>query len=126
MHRLTMLIIMKTSPASFMPLVIFHLICILLLMMKMNKKQFLFHSRKIRAEGQIPLSWTLLLSPLLFQIISWILINYKRTIRYFWYTKIPKWTLKCLDCFLKYSFSRCTLFLESGICSDHQSNYVLK
>ena len=39
-----------------MPLIIFHLNCILLLMMKMNKKQFLFQSWRIRAEGQI--SWS--------------------------------------------------------------------
>ena len=45
----------KNEPL-FIPLIIFHLNCILLLMMKMNKKQFLFHSWKIRAEGQIPLS----------------------------------------------------------------------
>ena len=38
-----------------MPLIIFHLNCILLLMMKMNRKQFLFHSGKIRAEGRSPL-----------------------------------------------------------------------
>ena len=37
----------------FMPLIIFHLNCILLLMMKMNKKQFLFHSWNIRAEGPL-------------------------------------------------------------------------
>ena len=40
----------KNKP-RFMPLIIFHLNCILLLMMKMNIKQFLFHSWKIRAEG---------------------------------------------------------------------------
>ena len=34
----------------------FHLNCILFLMMKMNKKQFLFHSWKIGAEGRNPLS----------------------------------------------------------------------
>ena len=45
----------KNEP-RFMPLIIFHLICILLLMMKMNKKQFLFHSWKIRAEGRSPLT----------------------------------------------------------------------
>ena len=44
----------KNEP-RFMPLIIFHLNCILLLMMKMNKKQFLFHSWKIRAEGRSPL-----------------------------------------------------------------------
>ena len=44
----------KNEP-RFMSLIIFHSNCILLLMMKMNKKQFLFHSWKIRAEGQIPL-----------------------------------------------------------------------
>ena len=49
----------KNEP-RFMPLIIFHLNCILLLMMKMNKKQFLFHSWKIRAEGRI------LLKPFLF------------------------------------------------------------
>ena len=46
----------KNEPL-FIPLIIFHLNCILLLMMKMNKKQFLFHSWKIRAEGRIPLSY---------------------------------------------------------------------
>ena len=45
----------KNQP-RFMPLIIFHLNCILLLIMKMNKKQFLFHSWKIRAEGRSPLS----------------------------------------------------------------------
>ena len=44
----------KNEP-RFMLLIIFHLNCILLLMMKMNKKQFLFHSWKIRAEGRSPL-----------------------------------------------------------------------
>ena len=44
----------KNEP-RFMPLIIFHWNCILLLMMEMNKKQFLFHSWKIRAEGWIPL-----------------------------------------------------------------------
>ena len=39
-----------------MPLIIFHFNCILLLMMKMNKKQFLFRSLKIRAEGRSPLT----------------------------------------------------------------------
>ena len=34
-----------------MPLSIFHLICILFLMMKMNIKQFFFNCDKIRAEG---------------------------------------------------------------------------
>ena len=46
----------KNEP-RFVPLIIVHLNCILLLMMKMNKKQFLFHSWKIRAEGRSPLSW---------------------------------------------------------------------
>ena len=46
----------KKKEPHFMPLLIFHLNCILLLMMKMNKKQFLFHSWKIRTEGQIPLN----------------------------------------------------------------------
>ena len=41
----------KNEP-RFMPLIIFHLNCIILLMMKMNKKQFLFHSWKV-----IPLVW---------------------------------------------------------------------
>ena len=45
----------KNEP-RFMPLKTFHLNCILLLMMKMNKKQFLFHSWKIRAEGRSPLN----------------------------------------------------------------------
>ena len=45
----------KNEP-RFMPLIIFHWNCILLLMMEMNKKQFLFHSWKIRAEGRIPLT----------------------------------------------------------------------
>ena len=39
-----------------MSLIIFHWNCILLLMMEMNKKQFLFHSWKIRAEDRIPLT----------------------------------------------------------------------
>ena len=39
-----------------MPQIIFHLNCILLLMMRIKKKQFLFHSSQIRAEGQNPLS----------------------------------------------------------------------
>ena len=62
MHRSTMLIIMKTSTASFMPLVIFHLICILLLMMEMNKTQFLFHSRKFWAAGKNTYSLSLIIS----------------------------------------------------------------
>ena len=45
----------KNEP-RFMPVINFHLNCILLLMMKMNKKQFLFQSWKIRAEGQSPLN----------------------------------------------------------------------
>ena len=44
------------NASRFMPLIILHLNCILLLMMKMNKKQFLFHSWKIRAEGRSPLN----------------------------------------------------------------------
>ena len=39
----------------FMPLIIFHLNCILLLMMKMNIKQFSLQSWKIRVEGRNPL-----------------------------------------------------------------------
>ena len=45
----------KNDP-HFMPQIIFHLNCILLLMMRINKKQFLFHSSQIRAEGRNPLS----------------------------------------------------------------------
>ena len=44
----------KNEP-RFMPLISFHVNCILLLMMKMNKKQFLFHFLKIKAEGRSPL-----------------------------------------------------------------------
>ena len=43
------------NKTRFMPLIIFHFNCILLLMMKINKKQFLFHSWKISVEGRIPL-----------------------------------------------------------------------
>ena len=39
----------------FMPLIICHLNCIILLMLKINSKQFLFYSWKIRSEGRIPL-----------------------------------------------------------------------
>ena len=49
------------NESRFMPLIIFHLNCILLLIMKMNKKPFLFHSWEIRAEGQIPLTGNALL-----------------------------------------------------------------
>ena len=38
-----------------MPLSLFYLNCNILLMKKMTIKQFLFHSRKIRAEGRTPL-----------------------------------------------------------------------
>ena len=45
----------KNEP-RYTPLTIFHLNCILLLVMKMNRKQFLFYSWKIRAEGRISLN----------------------------------------------------------------------
>ena len=45
----------KNEP-RFMPLSIFHLNCILMLMEKINIKQFLFHMWKIRAEGYSTLS----------------------------------------------------------------------
>ena len=48
-----MLIFLKTSPTSSNN---FPFEFILLLMMKMKKKQFLFHSWKIRAEGRISLN----------------------------------------------------------------------
>ena len=45
----------KNEP-RFMSLIIFHLNCSLLLMMKMNKNNFYFIHEKIRVEGRSPLS----------------------------------------------------------------------
>ena len=44
------------NETRFKPPIMFQLNCILLLMMKMKKKQFWFNSWKIRAEGRTPLN----------------------------------------------------------------------
>ena len=49
--------ISKNEP-RFMPLIIFHLNCALLLMMNMNRKQIIFHSCKIRTEDRVPLKYS--------------------------------------------------------------------
>ena len=81
--------ICKNEP-RFKTLIIFHLNCILLLMMKMNKKQFLFHSWKIRAEGRSPLICFL---PPVTWINEWSIYLYKVC----WFLTCPMfcWDLWC-------------------------------
>ena len=69
----------STVSSFFFLIIIFHLNSIILLLLKMNKKQFLFHSWKIRAEGRIPLSFknTVAVLAASFILHSW-MKSYKR------------------------------------------------
>ena len=80
--RTSFFILASMGFRSFMPLIIFYLNCILLVMMKMNKKQFLRQSWNLRAEGRIPfikfkkICSSFVFISLSFHLLIYLVLNY--------------------------------------------------